>query len=667
MRYLLFVWLCFVWPVEVWSWKMEADKIRVNTTTNDVKTHVVFRQVFDVVPLVFTLTDDRGGHPAALRVNNITATGFDIYSVEPQGEDGPHLAMYQTPYIAVEPGEHTLPDGTRIVAGTVSTKKYQSKIPFLSNWEHVNLSGFSTTPVVLGEIQTRTNERTDDPVPDAVSKPWITTIVSNVNSNGFDIALERSETTEGTLAQEETVAYLVMDSGLNGGNHYFGSNDASKIEYETIRSDDVIRGWDDGDARIDFSKSYSNPIAVATKNTRSESDGGWLRRGVVERSYITLQVDEDRARDTERRHVTERAGIVIFSEPFDAEFLPTSDARMLINEVMYNETVTGTDNDEFVELYVTGGGNIYGYVLSDQDRHYYRFPSCDVQKGEYVIFHTGGDPANNSCSGSVKHFYQGVSEYWNNNSGDDVLLLRSASDDVTVDGYHKTFNTSVEDYIAYSLTNVSAYDPPPTSMRGTTADWNNSYNGELDNAADGVSISLTPNARDSNSSACWEFSASGNAADNGCSGYLPTRDTDPSVTYTYSMGANNNVMPEMHITKTSIVLNDPVNGTTNPKRIPGATIRYCFTVDNNGTGDADDVAIHDTLDSTGNRDKLTYVKSGHGNLVNGTGSSCSENDCKNISNVSGSYNSNTKQVDLNLTTPFTEGHHECAYIEVTID
>ncbi len=664
MRYLLFVWLCFVWPVEVFGWKMEADSVTVNRTTGDVITHITFRQTYDQVPLVFTLMDDRGSHPASLRVNNITKTGFDIYTVEPQGEDGPHMKMYKIPYIAIEPGEHTLPDGTRIVAGTVSTKKYQSYIPFLSNWEHVDLSGFSTTPVVLGEIQTRVNERTDDPVPDAVSQPWITTAISNVDRSGFDIALERSETTDGDLDQDETIAYLVMDSGLNGGNHYFGSNDASKIEYETIRSDDVIRGWDDGDARIGFSKSYANPIAVATKNTRDERDGGWLRRGDIYSDAITLQVEEDRARDTERSHTTERAGLVIFSEPFDAEFLPTSDARMLINEVMYNETVTGTDNDEFVELYVTGGGNIYGYVLSDQDDHYYRFPSCDVQKGEYVIFHTGGDPANNSCSGTVKHFYQGVREYWDNGDGDDVLLLRSAADDVTIDGYGNTFNTSVEDYISYSESGVSAHDPPPTSMKGTSASWDNSYAGELKNAGDGVSIALTPNSRDSDTSACWEFSASVNAADNGCSDYLPTRDTNASTTYTHSLGVNNNSFPEMHITKSSIVIDDPVNGTTDPKRIPGATIRYCFTVDNNGTGDAEDVTIHDSL-SEGGRNNLIYIQSGHGGLVSGSGP-CSEDDCKAITDTTGSYDSSSKEVDINLTTPFTAGDHECAYIEVTI-
>jgi len=665
MRHLLFVCLCFVWPVEVFGWKMEADIITVVNTEDDTVTHIVFRQPFDTTPLVFTLMDDTGPNPASFRLKNITTTGFDIYTVEPPGEDGPHATMYTIPYIAVEPGDHTLPDGSRFLAETVNTHAFQSRLIAGSSWEHVDLSGFSTTPMVLGQIQTRVNERTDEPVPDAVSQPWITTVIENVTDSGFDIALDRSETIDGDLDQDETIAYLVMESGLNEGTHYFGSNDAKKIEYETIRSEDIIKGWDNGDYRIDFSKSYDDPVAVATKNTRHGSDGGWLRRGEVGTDYITLQIDEDRARDSERSHVTERAGLLIFSEPFDAEFLPTSDARMVINEVMYNETVTGADNDEFVELYVLQSGNIQGYVLSDQDSHYYQFPFCNVQKGEYVIFHTGGDPVNNSCSGTVKHFYQGVSQYWNNSSGDDVLLLRTAANDVTIDGYDKVFNASVEDYIAYSLSSASAYDPPPTSMKGTTANWDDSYSNELDNAADGVSIALTPNARDSDTSACWEFSASGNASDNGCSDYLPTKDIDPTVTYTHSLGVNNNSFPEMHITKSSIVIDDPVNGTTDPKRIPGATIRYCFTVDNNGTGDAEDVVIHDTLNG-GGRDNLVYIQSGHGGLVSGSGP-CSEDDCKAITDTSGSYDSSTKQVDINLTTPFTAGDHECAYIEVTID
>ena len=54
-------------------------------------------------------------------------------------------------------------------------------------------------------------------------------------------------------------------------------------------------------------------------------------------------------------------------------------------------------------------------------------------------------------------------------------------------------------------------------------------------------------------------------------------------------------MPNISVTKVSSVIADPVNGTNNPKAIPGATIEYLITVSNTGTGpaDADSVVVWD--------------------------------------------------------------------------
>jgi|GEM_PF-2003355 len=53
--------------------------------------------------------------------------------------------------------------------------------------------------------------------------------------------------------------------------------------------------------------------------------------------------------------------------------------------------------------------------------------------------------------------------------------------------------------------------------------------------------------------------------------------------------------PVLDVTKTSCVINDPVNGTNNPKRIPGAVIRYMFDINNTGTGDVEDLNLTDTF------------------------------------------------------------------------
>jgi uncharacterized repeat protein (TIGR01451 family) len=49
-------------------------------------------------------------------------------------------------------------------------------------------------------------------------------------------------------------------------------------------------------------------------------------------------------------------------------------------------------------------------------------------------------------------------------------------------------------------------------------------------------------------------------------------------------------------TKTSRVISDPVNGTTNPKMIPGAVVEYCIAVGNaSGSATASNVNVTDTL------------------------------------------------------------------------
>jgi hypothetical protein len=589
------VYLLLTFTLSLFSWQMEADTMVVKNTTNGVITHIDFRQHYDTTPLVFTLTTDTGSDPAVLRVINVTQTGFDLYSVEPDGKDGTHAEMSAVPYIAIEEGSHELPDGTKILASKISTSKFQSKLIDGDSWESISLSGFNTTPVVLGQIQTRNSERTDEIVPDAPSQPWMTTAIKSVSSSGFTIALERSETTTG-IVQNEDIAYLVMESGLNGSNYYFASSEAKKIEYETIRSDDIIQGWDNSSSGyvVNFSKSYSKPIAIATKNRRDGPDGGWLRRRDIADDSMALVVDEDQSTDSERSHTTEVVGILLFSEPFDADFVYSGQAGMMINELMYNETATGKDNNEFIEFYVTQSGDLKGFVLTDQDTNEYIFPAHTVTEGEYVILHIG--TGTDGSSNGVHHFYRNSSTILNN-SDDDVLLLKP-SQDVTSSADGSWFNAEPLDYVAYGRSSVGNYiDAIPTSMRGKTLNWSYDKGSELKGADDGQSISLSPNKLDSDMAGCWELTASGNASDNGCSGYIITRDANGDATLTYSLGETNTALPDIKLSKNSVVLYDPVNEEVNPKAIPGSIVKYTIRLRNEGLGstDTDTIHINDTI------------------------------------------------------------------------
>lgn len=52
------------------------------------------------------------------------------------------------------------------------------------------------------------------------------------------------------------------------------------------------------------------------------------------------------------------------------------------------------------------------------------------------------------------------------------------------------------------------------------------------------------------------------------------------------------------IAKSSSIVSDPVNGTTNPKAIPGATMLYCILVTNNGSATATSIAVTDAIPAT---------------------------------------------------------------------
>ncbi len=67
---------------------------------------------------------------------------------------------------------------------------------------------------------------------------------------------------------------------------------------------------------------------------------------------------------------------------------------------------------------------------------------------------------------------------------------------------------------------------------------------------------------------------------------------------------------DLVVTKTSAVISDPVRGTTNPLRIPGAVVRWTITITNNGAATASSVVVDDPLDSGTTYDPGTIVVGG---------------------------------------------------------
>jgi uncharacterized repeat protein (TIGR01451 family) len=85
--------------------------------------------------------------------------------------------------------------------------------------------------------------------------------------------------------------------------------------------------------------------------------------------------------------------------------------------------------------------------------------------------------------------------------------------------------------------------------------------------------------------------------------------------------------------KTSTIVSDPVNGSTNPKMIPGATVEYCIAVSNGaGSATATNVALSDPLPAQTTYDAAFGIK------LNGT---VTAGVCNTDGSAGGSFASNT--------------------------
>jgi len=104
------------------AWKMEAGTLDLPQTTNiNGLFSFSFKQTYATPPIVVALPTEDGPNASALRIAEVTTSGFKMAQVEPFSEDGPHTNMTVS-YVAVEPGSHTLTDGTIIEAGRLDSR-----------------------------------------------------------------------------------------------------------------------------------------------------------------------------------------------------------------------------------------------------------------------------------------------------------------------------------------------------------------------------------------------------------------------------------------------------------------------------------------------------------------------------------------------------------------
>lgn len=366
-----------LWATELTAARLEAGTFTSHDTISGSRAPatVNFQQPFDVPPIVVAIASTQGNNSSTIRITNVTTTGFDELAIEPDNWDGRHIPM-TIQYIALEPGRHTLPDGTVIEAGFVTTSATQFGSGFtggIASWQTVNFSGsIGPGATVLHQILTA-NSETNNPA-NGPSRPHITSIVQSISGAGFQIALERSQANSGPFPSAETIGWIAFPAGASGTLTDIASN---TVTWSSVNTGANVRGWDDGCFSNSLGQTSTTVVAVAKKISRNNPDGGWFRYCALNSSNITLRVDEDRDQDNERSvpvASAEQASILSFSRPFHAVLLRLVDLAITKTNTpgtngevdQANDTVTFGATTTYT-LTVTNNGplSVNGALVSD--------------------------------------------------------------------------------------------------------------------------------------------------------------------------------------------------------------------------------------------------------------------------------------------------------------
>ena len=320
------------------AYEVEFGAVTVQDTfVTPAWTSVTFAQPFSVRPVVVALPTNQGGDPATIRIRNVSTAGFEILQVEPSGNDGPHVAM-NTAYLAIEPGNHVLPDGNRLIVLDHSTSNFVSQ-GLGSTWDTVFFpSSFAGTPAIVAQIQTMDNESQSPPNNQSV--PFLEVALRNVGSSQFQVALERAESTNGSVNFQERIGVIAITQNVDFS---FADLLGNSIDFKAMLTPDNIQGWDNGCFTNAYPTPFSTtPLSVASQNRRDGNNGGWVRRCSESAGTIGLTVDEDIDNDSERNHTTESAGVIAASQGFHMDF--GVDVQISKSVSVLSDPLNGTTN-----------------------------------------------------------------------------------------------------------------------------------------------------------------------------------------------------------------------------------------------------------------------------------------------------------------------------------
>lgn len=250
----------------------EYDNLTVNHNWQTIDFNNTYRNPVVIVsdPTV------RGGDPAAVRIQNITDSSFQLRLQEPRYLDDLH-ATESASYIVLEAGDWTLADGTRISAGLHNSDLLTSK-----GFDKIDLQKFDSTPAILSQTQTFNGG------------DWITTRTQEQSNSGFQLAMQEEEALNSGNHIQEKIGWLAVEQGA--------ASDGDTLLQSSMTGREVNSDL----TAIQFEESFSTaPSLIAKLGSYYGADTANLRIHEISDTSFGVQVYEDKSLDAEIGHTKE--------------------------------------------------------------------------------------------------------------------------------------------------------------------------------------------------------------------------------------------------------------------------------------------------------------------------------------------------------------------------
>jgi hypothetical protein len=254
-------------------------------------------------PVVVTsINYDNNTIPVVTRISNVTGSSFDVGL---QNAGAGSVAAETVSYLVVEEGVHTV-DGTLIEAQTYTSTVTDENNSWVGQAQ--TLAGSFTNPVVVGQVMS-SNDADWSVFWDqgtARTNPPSAAALTTGKTVCEDVVTARAD---------ETVGFVVVEAGHGtlGG-----------VEFEAALGADTVQGVGNSPPyTYSFSTAFASApsVAVVTMAGIDGGNGGWAYAygpSPTSASSLDLAIDEDTIGDSERSHVNEQVGYVVFAAPGSA-------------------------------------------------------------------------------------------------------------------------------------------------------------------------------------------------------------------------------------------------------------------------------------------------------------------------------------------------------------